>query len=77
MLKRDSNTLRQISDANFKRICDCLNRKERGILDATLNAAQECPVNIGFGGKGFLRQLALKPHFPNPLSELFRNIMPH
>jgi hypothetical protein len=74
---KTSNPLHQISNANLKSICDGLNCEQCRILDATLNAAKESAVNVGFGGEGFLSHLSLQPHFPNPLAKLFRNVMPH
>ena len=72
-----SNTLHQISNANFKSVGNCLNREQSRILHATLNTAQKGPVNVGFGGQGFLRQLPIEPRFPHTLSKLFRNVMAH
>lgn len=74
---KSSNPLHEITNANFKSIGDGLNCEKRRILNAALNTAQKRPVNVGFGGESFLRQLSLQPHIPNPLSELFRNVMAH
>jgi hypothetical protein len=61
----------------FQRFGNRLNRKKAWILDATLDAAQKCPVNIGFGSKGFLRHFFLCPKFPNLLTKSFGNSMAH
>jgi hypothetical protein len=67
----------QFSNRCAQRFGNRLNRKKAWILDATLDAAQKCPVNIGFGRKGFLRQFFLCPEFPNLLTKSFGNIMAH
>ena len=72
-----SNALHQISNAGFKRICNGLNREQRRIFHASLDAAQKSPVNVGFGGESFLGQTPLQPRFPNPLTELLRDVMAH
>lgn len=76
-MQKTSNPLHEIPNADFKSVCNGLNCEQRRILDPALNAAQESSVKVGFGCESFLRQLSLQPHFPNPLPELFRNVMPH
>jgi len=75
--RNDSHSLHQISNADFKSVRNGLNCEQRRIFHTALNATQESPVNVGFCGKSFLRQLSFQPHFPNSLSELFRNVMAH
>jgi hypothetical protein len=74
---KSSDALHQVSNAHFKSISNCLNREQSRILHTALDAAQERPVNVRFGGEGFLRQLLFQPRFPNTLSKLFRNVMAH
>jgi hypothetical protein len=54
-----------------------LNGEQRRIFESTLNAAQKGPVEVGLGSQSFLRQFSLQSAFPNALSELLRNVMPH
>lgn len=67
----------QLSNRCPQRFGDGLNCKKTRILDASFNSAQKSPVNVGFGGKRFLRQLFLRPEFPNLPTKLFGNVMAH
>lgn len=67
----------EFSNSCFQRFGNRLNRKKARILDAALDTAQKRPVNIGFGGKRFLRQLFPRPEFPNLLTKSFGNVVTH
>lgn len=67
----------QLSNRCPQRVSNCLNRKKARVFNTSFYPAQKSPVNVGFGGKRFLRQLFLRSEFSNSLTKSFGNVMTH
>lgn len=67
----------QFSNRCPQRVSDGLNRKKTRVFKTSFYSAQKSPINVGFGGKRFLRQLFLRSEFPNLQAELLGNVMTH
>jgi hypothetical protein len=76
-IERGLNPSHQAANSYIQGVCKGLNRKKARIFHTAFDAAKKSSVDVGFGGKSFLRQLSLDSDVSNSPAELFRNVMAH